>query len=211
LEKTKAPILVEQRRDYVTDLAGILKRFVLSDVLRENDSRLDDRTLWLSDRTAARVIRLLGDLNAVEAVETIPEYLLLPWDMDLGRLQGPLGQPTTWALFQIGDPSLPVLRTKMTSGGERVSLRAAHTAGYILGPRAEEQMDMWISEAGTVEQRERLATFRSYFVGVTRRAQRENLFTLEDYRRARLEQEQRVIEKHRDRPGLTELLLKGQK
>ncbi len=205
LKEVKTPQSLDHRDFYVKELRQVLERFVVKDVMRANLKPTENQLLWLSDRTAARVIRLMGDLNAVEAVETLVEYLLLPWDLDLERLQGPEGQPTTWALFQIGDASLPFLRNKMTSDGNLVPRRAAHTAALILGPRADQTLDNWIKAAETLELKKQLEVFVPFFSGTTQRAITRSLFTPEAYREFIFKEQRPIIEKFMDRPTLEEI------
>ena len=209
LKQLNAPGSVPKRDAYVRELVGVLEQFVLKDALRENLTTADKRRLWLSDRTAARVVRLLGDLNAIEAVQTISEHLLIPEDVEYPSLPHHEDSPARWALFQIGDASLPVLRNKMTSESQNIPRAAARTAAYILGPRAEEQLSKWTNEAKTPEERERLAKHSLSFVGTTKIAEHNYLLTPEEYRRVMLEEGRRRLDNLLGRP--TEFELKEMK
>jgi hypothetical protein len=204
LREAKSPSSLEQRNAYVIELVQVLERFVVKTERRDSLTLAEKQSLWLSDPTAARVIRLLGDLNAVEAAETISDYLGLPSDVEYWRLTAGEDMPTTWALFQLGDASLPFLRRKMTSDNGNIRLSAAHAAGLILGPRAEEQLGKWIQEAETAEQRERLAENKTMFQAFTANAERLHLRTPEQYRRARLEEARRTLEPLLDQPSVLE-------
>lgn len=200
LKIAKSPDSLPQRDAYVKELVRLLQRFAMKDVLKENLSPADDRTLWLSDRTVGRVIRLLGDLNAVEAVDTISEYLLLAPDVESLRLTIGEDLPTHWVLFEIGDASLPILRKKMTSDGSKARSAAAHSAARILGPRAEKEMEKWIAAAESEEQRERLEGARRIFQLYARKNQ-----TPEEYRQQRLEEGRRSLENLLERPFIMDM------
>jgi len=201
LRNVKTPAALNERDAYVKELVQVLDRFAVNDVMRAS---ADQRTLWLSDRTAARVVRLLGDLNAVEAVETICEHLRLPPDIEALRLTAGEEWPSIWVLFQIGDASLPALQKKMMSDSTMVRATAARTAALILGPRAHVELEKWIAAAETQESRDRLGQARVLFQTIGHNVNTRNLAT-EEYRRLTLADCRRLLDVLLDRPTSIEI------
>jgi hypothetical protein len=202
----ESPHQVKNRAKYITDFVSILRICDRSDrfrklIRRGGETPVIDtnaaQVLQLSDRTAARLIRCLGDLSAESAVNTISEFLLLPKDFETGKGLPKTGDmPTSWALFQIGDGALPRLRSKMVDENKDVRYWAQYTALGILGPRSAYQLEVWLKESETDEQRNRLSEAAQWFTIMT---ENTRLLNPEQYREEHLR-------KGRDR---VETLLRG--
>jgi len=189
-EVKDAPSLrdLAKRNLYISELISVLERCDRQDRFRLDAQRIPTEGVQvrISDRTAARVIRCLGDLQAKEAAGVITEFLLLPWDVPhYSALPREGDMPAQWALFQIGDAALPHLRKKMASEVLWIRRCASLVAESILGPRASIQLEEWIRNAKTPEEQSRLAEMRRKFEGFARDHQKYN--SLEQYRAERLE------------------------
>jgi len=96
-----------------------------------------------------------------------------------------------WALVEIGEPALPVLRQRMVSADKFIGSRATLTAREILGPRASDELDQWILHAKTPEERRILTTARPLFKVASDNSKGKDPG---DYRRERLKLGQERIE-----------------
>jgi hypothetical protein len=200
---------IPKRTEYIKDFVAVLQRCNQQDKYRKSGYELNDGKLSAADsaplklklRTVARIIRLLGSLESADACSTLMDFLTFPDDVPVSGLHRVASNPTEWALFQIGDASLPFLRQRMASQQELVSDErpvsarypnkrypnhhelvtnaAVRSATVILGPRAEDELEVWIADAKSVAERNALINQRSLFRRVASNLKGK---TLEAYR-----------------------------
>jgi hypothetical protein len=79
----------------------------------------------------------LGGLEATEAVDALVQHI----DYKEGLADFPDGaSATTWALYQIGEPSVGALASVLSNGGVAARKKAADALGLIQGERAEQAL-----------------------------------------------------------------------
>jgi hypothetical protein len=190
LSEDKSVDRINERKKYAADLQAVLRMCDLQDkYFNERGEKVakkknDAGGIVLKRRTVCRVIHCLGNLEAADAAGTIAEFLLMNEDLSLVLgLPRPGDLPTDWALFQIGDPALPVLRVKMTQENPLIRRRAALSASQVLGPRANAQLQSWLTAAESIEERERLREATGLFALVTQNTKHSDSCT---YRESRL-------------------------
>jgi len=205
------PHKVTNRERYIRDLAKVLRSSCYADSLSTktgyalDEDRLapEDRPLIkLRMRTVARVLRCLGDLEAAEVTETIGEFLGFPHDIYVrSPFIGTREAPARWALIQIGDRALPLLRDKMRSDDLFTRRYAAFVVGDILGPRGADELERWISEAKTTTERQRLEEHKTLIV-LHAEAELHSGKTPEKYREDMLRDGRAYIKERLRNPGL---------
>ncbi len=208
LNDTNDPHEIPGRDKYVSDFAEVLRmsnyqdRFVPrgGNLGEPNPARKGAPFVKMRMRTVARVIRCLGNLQAKEASTTLVEFLTFPADIREQNVAIATSLlPTHWALFQIGEPVLPALRSKLTNNDPVVRQHAAAVAGWILGPRAAGELERWIAGVDVPEERVRIEESRKWFL---LRASHLGEGTFAEYRLRLLREERAYLRNRLKNPGL---------